>query len=319
VHEDRALGLRCHRDRDARSGRPERGPRTITRRLIPDVGLDDEPLPAGHDHVVSLHLRLQPRCRKTVRIIRRSLGSCRDPSSPSHAGERMKLRSRCGRGDHVGAPPSRRCRARSARSIRSRRSRSILLSNRASLDVRLASGVGRSSVTPGVSAAAMSAFSVAITDGSSMTTSPARRPCGASAGSLRRRSSALPARGNASICGSAAAADHIAAGGGISARPEAREQRPREQERPPRISSLASASSGVLSTSAPHNESSSRHATSRGTPIPSSSRHHRLDVAIRGSWRARARRRSAPTRRGSAAAAFSLPPGPQSRSTARRR
>ena len=46
------------------------------------------------------------------------------------------------------------------------------------LDVRLAGGVADDASSPGVSAAAISAFSVAMTDGSSMKTSPARSPPG---------------------------------------------------------------------------------------------------------------------------------------------
>ena len=76
-------------------------------------------------------------------------------------------------------------------------------------------------VAPGVRAAAINAFSVAITDGSSMNTSPARRPLGA----LRTMSSSMsisaPSERNASRWGSRRRRPMTSPpGGGITARPK---------------------------------------------------------------------------------------------------
>ena len=88
-------------------------------------------------------------------------------------------------------------------------------------------------VSPGVSAAAISAFSVAITDGSSMKTSPARRrpPCALMTMSRSCRNSA-PIATNASRCGSSRRRPITSPpGGGMSACPKRASSGPGEQER----------------------------------------------------------------------------------------
>ena len=87
-------------------------------------------------------------------------------------------------------------------------------------------------VVPGVSAAAISAFSVAITDGSSMNTSVGRSPLrraehdlAAAVGDRAHRAEGVQVRVQAP------AADHVAAGRRHHGAAEAREQRPGEQER----------------------------------------------------------------------------------------
>ena len=89
-------------------------------------------------------------------------------------------------------------------------------------------------VVPGVSAAAISAFSLAITDGSSMKTSVGRRPCGA----LSTISpSALHGRAHRAegiqVRVQPASADHVAAGRRHHRATEPRKQRTGEQERGP--------------------------------------------------------------------------------------
>ncbi len=61
VHEDRALGLRGERDRDRGQIGRERRPGTVLdlALVLPHVGLHDELLPAGHEHVVAVELGAQ--------------------------------------------------------------------------------------------------------------------------------------------------------------------------------------------------------------------------------------------------------------------
>ena len=76
-------------------------------------------------------------------------------------------------------------------------------------------------VMPGVRAAASSAFSVAITDGSSMNTSPARSPPGARSSMSRACSNVAPSAANASRCGSRRRRPMTSPpGGGIRTRPK---------------------------------------------------------------------------------------------------
>ena len=81
-------------------------------------------------------------------------------------------------------------------------------------------------------AAASSAFSVAMTDGSSMKTSPARRPPGARSSMSRACSKVAPSAAKASRCGSRRRRPMTSPpGGGMRDAAEAGEQRPGEQER----------------------------------------------------------------------------------------
>ncbi len=86
---------------------------------------------------------------------------------------------------------------------------------------------------PRVSAAAISAFSVAITDGSSIRKSHGRRPSGASSSMCPRSSStAAPRARKASRCGSSRRRPITSPpGGGICGAPEPGQQRAGEQER----------------------------------------------------------------------------------------
>ena len=89
-------------------------------------------------------------------------------------------------------------------------------------------------VVPGVSAAAISAFSVPITDGSSMKKSHARRPPGGATIVYDERvdSTTAPSARKASRCGSSRRRPITSPpGGGMCTRPEAREQRPGTEER----------------------------------------------------------------------------------------
>ncbi len=90
-------------------------------------------------------------------------------------------------------------------------------------------------VGPEVSAAAMSAFSVPITDGSSIRKSQFFRPAaGASSSMSRLCLTVAPRARNASRCGiEPAAADDVATGRRHVGAAEPREQRSREQERRP--------------------------------------------------------------------------------------
>ena len=76
-------------------------------------------------------------------------------------------------------------------------------------------------VVPGIRAAASSAFSVPMTDGSSMKTSVARRPCGARRSMSRLKWKSAPRARNASRCGSSRRRPITSPpGGGITARPK---------------------------------------------------------------------------------------------------
>ena len=87
-------------------------------------------------------------------------------------------------------------------------------------------------VSPGVRAAASSAFSVAMTDGSSMKTSPARRPIGRDDLDVALVLHGRPERlERVEVRIQAPAADDVAAGRWHPDAPEPREQGSREQER----------------------------------------------------------------------------------------
>ncbi len=87
-------------------------------------------------------------------------------------------------------------------------------------------------VVPGVSAAASSTFSVAITDGSSMNTSVERRPCGASSTMPPLLSTFAPIARKASRCGSRRRRPITSPpGGAIAAWPKRASSGPGEQER----------------------------------------------------------------------------------------
>ena len=122
-----------------------------------------------------------PSCSKTRQIIRRSCGivSVIRSSPPVTPASAMKLPISMWSGAiSCVAPPSRSAPSTVSRFepippilapiLTSRRARSCTWGSQAAL---------WTTVVPGVSAAAISTFSVAITDGSSMNTSPARRPC----------------------------------------------------------------------------------------------------------------------------------------------
>ena len=85
-------------------------------------------------------------------------------------------------------------------------------------------------VSPGVSTAAMTVFSVAITDASSRKMRSPRRPSSARMSYTSRASTSAPIR-RRWMCGSSRRADHVAAGRRHGHAAEAREQRPGEQER----------------------------------------------------------------------------------------
>ena len=135
---------------------------------------------------------------------------------------------------------------------------------------------------PGVSAAAISAFSVAITDGSSM-----RKSHGAQA---RRRlehdslascsTSGAERAERVEVRVEPAAADHVAARGRHARAAEPGQQRAREQERRADLARQLGVDLGVLSTSARVKRSSfGADATATRAPSRSSSVEHRLDVA----------------------------------------
>ena len=248
-----------------------------------------------------------PRCPKTRQIILRSCGivSLIRSSPPVTPASAMKLPISMWSGAIVVArsaePGLRRgpsaCSSRSPRSARpsctSSRARSCTWGSQAALWMI---------VTPGVSAAAISTFSVAITDGSSMNTSPARRPCGARAGSRRRRRRSRPERlERVDMRIQPPAADEVAAGRRHLGAPEAREQRPGEQERRadplaqrrrPRRCFDVGAAQRELVLAVPRR---------RGHRAPRGSRASTRRRGFAARWRAPARRRSAPTRRGSPA------------------
>ena len=100
------------------------------------------------------------------------------------------------------------------------------------LDVRLAGGVADDRRARACAAAASSAFSVAITDGSSMKTSPARSPRGRAQVDVAAVLEGRAERGEGvEVRVQAPAADDVAAGRRHAHAAEAREQRAGEQER----------------------------------------------------------------------------------------
>jgi len=122
-------------------------------------------------------------------------------------------------------------------------------------------------VVPGVSAAAMSAFSVAITDGSSMKTSVGRRPRGALSTISPLQSTIAPMARKASRCGSRRRRPITSPpGGGITARWKRASSGPASRKEA-RISSASSRSISTRSTAAAHSVTSfgPRQATSTPT------------------------------------------------------
>src|SRR3954469_11546369 len=128
-------------------------------------------------------------------------------------------------------------------------------------------------VTPFVRAAAMSAFSVAMTDGSSMNTSPARRPpSGVLMTMSPSRSCTAPRHSNASRCGSSRRRPITSPpGGGITARPNRASSGPARRNEA-RIRSLRSRSMRASdATEAAHNATWCSERQSTLTPTLSSS------------------------------------------------
>src|SRR4051812_30918059 len=141
-------------------------------------------------------------------------------------------------------------------------------------------------VTPDVSAAAMSAFSVAITDGSSMNTLPARRPpSGAVITMSRSRSCTAPRHSKASRCGSRRRRPMTSPpGGGITARPKRASSGPASRNEA-RISSLRARSiSAPPSTARAHSATSWSERQSTVTPTLSSSSSIVVTSRMRGTF-----------------------------------
>ena len=112
-------------------------------------------------------------------------------------------------------------------------------------------------VVPGVSAAAISTFSVAITDGSSMNTSVGRRPRGALSTISRPQSTLRAHRAErVEVRVEAPATDHVAAGRRHHGAAEAREQRAGEQERGADLLRSSRSISIVACTPAAHSDTS---------------------------------------------------------------
>ena len=124
-------------------------------------------------------------------------------------------------------------------------------------------------VAPGVSAAAISAFSVAITDGSSMNTSVGRSPCGALNTISRPHSAVAPIARNASRCGSRRRRPITSPpGGGITARRNRASSGPASRN-DALISSASSASICTSSTALAHSRTSLGPRQATCTPIAS--------------------------------------------------
>ena len=222
-----------------------------------------------------------------------------------HAGERHERADLdvVGRDGVVAAVRAGRRRGRSSRWSRSRRSRApILTSMRARSCTCGSEAALRMTVSPGVSAAAISAFSVAITDGSSIRKSQARQ---AARGGQQDVAAVVDLRAErlerVEVRVEPAAADHVAAGRRHQRAAVAREQRAGEQEA--RRGCARTARGRSRSRSTP----SARIATSL-SPRPldaraelADQREHRLDVArSAGRCARRPRRRSAAPTPGSA-------------------
>ena len=123
-------------------------------------------------------------------------------------------------------------------------------------------------VVPGVSAAAISAFSVAITDGSSMNTSVGRRPRGALS-TISRPQSAIRAHRaeRVEVRVKAPAADHVAARRRHHGAAKAREQRARRAGTKRGSARRARGSISTSCTSAAHRATSLGPRQSTSTPI----------------------------------------------------
>ena len=111
-------------------------------------------------------------------------------------------------------------------------------------------------VVPGVSAAASSTFSVAITDGSSMNTSVERRPCGASSTMPPLQSTLAPIARKASRCGSRRRRPITSPpGGAMAAWPKRASSGPASRNEA-RISSASSCSTSISRAAAAHSATS---------------------------------------------------------------
>ena len=122
-------------------------------------------------------------------------------------------------------------------------------------------------VVPGVRAAAISAFSVAITDGSSMKTSVGRRPLGAVRTISRPQSAMAPIARKASRCGSSRRRPITSPpGGGMTARPKRASSGPASRKDARIVSASSRSISSSLTPAAQRVTSlGPRHATA--TPI----------------------------------------------------
>ena len=164
-------------------------------------------------------------------------------------------------------------------------------------------------VEPGVSAAAIRAFSVPITDGSSMKKSHALSRLGADSWNHRSKLVRAPRARNASRCGSRRRRPITSPpGGGISARPKRASRGPATRNEA-RIRSATSGSTFVSRTSAAQRATtfSSRQSTLTPSPLRSSS------IASTSRMRGMLRRTTSSSVRRHAAsagsAAFLLPAG----------
>ena len=225
----------------------------------------------------------RPRRSKTRRIMRRSPGtvSLMRSSPPVTPASAMKLPISMWSGATSCSQPCRRSAPltvsrfepipwMSAPIFTSIRARSCTWGSQAALPI---------TVCPGVSAAAISAFSVAITEGSSMNTSLGRRPAGRSARSRARTRASRPSRGTRP------GADP-GAGGRSRRRPAAASRRAGSAPAAARRAGTtrgsarrAPASTSTLCTPAAHSDTSCGPRQLTRTPSRSQDRDHRLDVA----------------------------------------
>src|SRR3954469_23270577 len=142
-------------------------------------------------------------------------------------------------------------------------------------------------VVPGVSAAARRMFSVPITDGSSMNTSPARRPpSGAVITMSRSCTNVAPSARNASRCGSRRRRPMTSPpGGGMSAWPKRASSGPASRNDARMRVACSRSMCACASTSAAHRQTSlsSRHSTE--TPRPRRTRSIASTSRMRGTLR----------------------------------
>ena len=174
-------------------------------------------------------------------------------------------------------------------------------------------------VVPGVSAAAISAFSVAITEGSSMNTSVGRSPRGALSTMSRPHSTFAPIARKASRCGSRRRRPITSPpGGGITARWKRASSGPASRKE----ARICSASSGVdlhaRARRAAHSDSSLGPRQLRRTPSASRIATIASTSRMRGTLPTTTSSSVSSRRRGSAARRSCCRPGPRCRRAGRR-